>query len=154
MYTFHVEAKGKARVLAFVPLSMKLTRRIDNVAEVIALAKRHGMQVGLAVKPGTPVEAVLPYCDSVDMVLIMTVEPGFGGQKFMAHMLPKVKRLRELCPNLNIQVDGGLALGTVEAAAEAGANVIVAGTSIFAAESSKDMIEKLRHIVASGIRKC
>ena len=112
------------------------------------------MQVGLAVKPGTPVEAVLPFCDSVDMVLIMTVEPGFGGQKFMAHMLPKVKRLRELRPNLNIQVDGGLALGTVEAAAEAGANVIVAGTSIFAADSSKDMIEKLRHIVAAAIEKC
>lgn len=81
------------------------------------------------------------------MVLIMTVYPGFGGQKFMASELPKVQALRERYPNLNIEVDGGLGLGTIDQAAEAGANVIVAGSAVFGAENPADVIEKLRETV-------
>jgi ribulose-phosphate 3-epimerase len=81
------------------------------------------------------------------MVLIMTVYPGFGGQKFMASELPKVSALRERYPDLNIEVDGGLGLGTIDQAAEAGANVIVAGSAVFGAQDPGDVIAKLREAV-------
>lgn len=81
------------------------------------------------------------------MVLIMTVHPGFGGQKFMASELPKVKALRERYPSLNIEVDGGLSEGTIDQAAEAGANVIVAGSAVFGANDPADVISKLREAV-------
>lgn len=81
------------------------------------------------------------------MVLVMTVHPGFGGQKFMASELPKVRALRERYPNLNIEVDGGLGVGTVDQAAEAGANVIVAGSAVFGAQNPGDVIQKLREAV-------
>lgn len=77
----------------------------------------------------------------------MTVHPGFGGQKFMASELPKVQALRERYPNLNIEVDGGLGLGTIDQAADAGANVIVAGSAIFGAADPGDVIAKLRDAV-------
>ena len=78
------------------------------------------------------------------MVLVMTVEPGFGGQKFMASELSKVKALRDKYPNLNIEVDGGLSEGTIDQAADAGANVIVAGSAVFGAKDPAAVIEKLR----------
>lgn len=81
------------------------------------------------------------------MVLVMTVEPGFGGQKFMASELPKVEALRSRYPNLNIEVDGGLGLGTIDQAAEAGANVIVAGSAVFGAKDPSDVIKVLRERV-------
>lgn len=77
----------------------------------------------------------------------MTVYPGFGGQKFMPSELPKVQALREKYPNLNIEVDGGLGLGTIDQAAEAGANVIVAGSAVFGAENPADVISKMRETV-------
>ena len=72
--------------------------------------------MGIGLKPGTAVEEVLPYVELVDMVLIMTVEPGFGGQKFMADMMPKVSSLRSRYPALDIEVDGGVSLDTIETA--------------------------------------
>jgi ribulose-phosphate 3-epimerase len=78
------------------------------------------MKVGVALKPGTPVEAVLPYCNKVDMVLVMTVEPGFGGQSFMPDMMPKVQAIRSRYPTLIVEVDGGLGEKTIDTAAEAG----------------------------------
>ena len=75
-------------------------------------------QVGIGIKPGTPVEEVLPYVELVDMVLVMTVEPGFGGQKFMSNMMPKVATLRTQYPGLDIEVDGGLSLETIEEASK------------------------------------
>ena len=81
------------------------------------------------------------------MVLVMTVHPGFGGQKFMASELPKVASLRERYPDLQIEVDGGLSEKTVDEAAEAGANVIVAGSAVFGAESPGDVIRALRESV-------
>ena len=89
------------------------------------------MKVGLALKPGTGVDSVAPYVALVDMVLVMTVEPGFGGQSFMPNMMPKVLNLRTQHENLDIQVDGGLSPSTVDAAAAAGANLIVAGSAVF-----------------------
>lgn len=78
------------------------------------------------------------------MVLVMSVEPGFGGQKFQPDCMKKVKALREKYPDLDIEVDGGLSLSTIDVAAEAGANVIVAGTAVFEASDPKDVIAKLR----------
>jgi ribulose-phosphate 3-epimerase len=103
----------------------------DNVAGVVRQIKEAGMKVGLAVKPKTDVSVVEEYIDEVDMILVMTVEPGFGGQKFMADMMPKVEHLRRKYRTLNIEVDGGLGDATIEAAARAGANWIVAGSSVF-----------------------
>ena len=81
------------------------------------------------------------------MVLIMTVHPGFGGQKFMSSELPKVKALRDRYPELHIEVDGGLSEKTVDQAADAGANVIVAGSAVFGAKSPADVIQALRNSV-------
>jgi len=81
------------------------------------------------------------------MALIMTVEPGFGGQKFMPEMMPKVEALRKRYPELNIEVDGGLAENTIDTAAEAGANVIVAGSAVFGAKDPTEVIAKLREAV-------
>lgn len=81
------------------------------------------------------------------MVLVMTVEPGFGGQKFMPDMMPKVKALRERYPEMNIEVDGGLSEKTIDVAADAGANVIVAGSAVFGAEDPSQVIKALREAV-------
>lgn len=81
------------------------------------------------------------------MVLVMTVEPGFGGQKFMASELPKVEALRKRYPDLNIEVDGGLGPGTIDQAADAGANVIVAGSAVFGAKDPAEVIKLLREAV-------
>lgn len=133
-YTFHYESTSK-------PL------------ELIKLIKENGMKAACAIKPGTPVDVLFELAPLLDMALVMTVEPGFGGQKFMANMMPKVEELRSKFPNLNIQVDGGLGKGTVEIAAEAGANVIVAGTSVFKAEDPAKMIEYLRNEVDENLVK-
>lgn len=96
---------------------------------------------GPCASPGTNVPR------TAQMVLVMTVHPGFGGQKFMASELPKVRELRARYPNLNIEVDGGLGLGTIDQAADAGANVIVAGSAVFGADNPGDVIDKLREAV-------
>jgi len=83
----------------------------------------------------------------MQMVLIMTVEPGFGGQSFMAEMMPKVEALRKKYPDLQIEVDGGLSEKTIDQAAEAGANVIVAGSAVFGAKDPAEVIKKLREAV-------
>lgn len=115
--------------------------------------KENGMDVGIALKPSTKVDLVFPYIKFVDMVLIMTVEPGFGGQSFMQEMMPKVKILREMYPDLNIQVDGGLAPNTIDFASKAGANVIVAGSSIYASSDPAKVISQLRESVLFHLQK-
>lgn len=104
------------------------------------------MRVGLALRPRTPVAAARALLDakSIDLLLIMTVEPGFGGQTFMEDVMPKVRLARTLYPDLHIQVDGGIAPHTVAAAAIAGANVFVAGSAVFGAEDPKSVIDCLR----------
>ena len=126
MLTFHIEAAQQPRELA---------------QAIRAL----GVRPAVAISPDTAVEAVFPVLDLVDMVLVMTVYPGFGGQSFLERCLSKVRTLRNKAgEKLWIEVDGGLTLETVRAAAAAGANVIVAGTAIFKAPDQPATIKELR----------
>ena len=124
-------------------LSFHLESKSDP-AETIGKILRLGAKPALAIKPETPAEAVLPYLDRLYMVLVMTVEPGFGGQKFMADMLPKVRFLKEKRPDVLVEVDGGLNTRTVREAARAGADVCVAGTAVFGAPDAGSVIRRLK----------
>ena len=120
----------------------------SNADETIELIKAKGIIPAISVKPKTPAEAVFPYLDKVGMVLVMTVEPGFGGQSFMADMMPKVAAIRAECDrrgiDMDIQVDGGIDLNTAPVAAKAGANVLVAGSSVFGSSDPMAMVSKLK----------
>ena len=124
----------------------------SDTEKTIDLIRESGKIAALAVKPGTEIEAVYPYLEKLGMVLVMTVEPGFGGQSFMADMMEKIVKLREECKRRNleidIQVDGGISLSTVETVAKAGANVLVAGSAIFGSEDPKETITLLREKAA------
>lgn len=120
-----------------------------NIAEVLKDIKRRGKKAALALKPNTPIEAVYPYIHLCDMVLVMTVEPGYGGQAFIPATLKKIEALRKTADNLglkelDIQVDGGISERTAELAKKAGANVLVAGTNMFKAENMKAFNEELK----------
>ncbi len=120
----------------------------SDVEATIAAIRAAGAKPALAIKPKTPAEAVFPYLNAVDMVLVMTVEPGFGGQSFMYDCMPKVRAVREEANrrgkmDLLIQVDGGINEDTVVDAAAAGANVIVSGSTIFKAPDAEQMIHSL-----------
>eukprot|EP00732_Lithocolla_globosa_P005664 Lithocolla_globosa_v1_NODE_6008_length_1150_cov_22.538813.p1 type:complete len:266 gc:universal NODE_6008_length_1150_cov_22.538813:241-1038(+) len=124
----------------------------ENPNALIKQIRAVGMKVGVALKPKTPVECVLSLVEAVDMVLIMTVEPGFGGQSFMEDMMPKVSSLRSKYPKLDIEVDGGLGPNTIEAAAKAGANMIVAGSSVFKAQDPAEPIKLMRDSVLKYLK--
>ena len=107
----------------------------ENIREALARIRAKGKQAGLVIKPKTPAEAVLPYLDGLDLVLVMTVEPGFGGQSFMPDMLDKVRAIRgwieERGLNCALEVDGGVDANTAPLCVEAGADVLVAGSAVF-----------------------
>lgn len=131
MVTFHLEATTK-------------------VEETIKAIRDKGAKVGISIKPGTPVETLIPYLDQVDMVLIMTVEPGFGGQKYIDACTEKVREVRKMITDRNlqvdVQVDGGIGADNVDIALEAGANVIVAGSAVFKDDITanvQDMLNKM-----------
>ena len=113
---------------------------LDNERTINAINKIHSMgkKVGISIKPNTPSSQVLPYVELVDMVLVMTVEPGFGGQSFMYDTMTKVKEIREFAIknnlNLDIEVDGGINNETIKIAKNAGANIFVLGTAFFKSE--------------------
>lgn len=141
-YIFHIEACGAEG-------SPQRQAKAVEVAKAIVAA---GMKVGVAIKPGTPVSAIAPLISFVNMVLVMTVEPGFGGQSFMPNMMSKVLALRSEYPELDIEVDGGLGPSTVDFAAKAGANMIVAGSSVFKLGGDKVAIigEMRRSVECNG----
>lgn len=113
----------------------------ENNLEALRQIREAGVKAAISVKPKTPAEAVIPYLGAVDLILVMTVEPGFGGQKFMADMMPKLKTIRELiarhCPQCELEVDGGVNADTAKLCKENGANVLVAGSAYFKAEDPK-----------------
>ena len=115
-----------------------------------ALDKIHalGCKAGIVLKPKTPAEAALPYIEKCDMILLMTVEPGFGGQKFMADMMPKVKKIREYVDRMNpqclVEVDGGVDATTHTICKEHGANVLDAGSAYFKAENRAEFVKRIQ----------
>lgn len=128
--TFHVEADS-------------------DIKETIEKIKSRNIKAGLVIKPNTPAEAVFPYLKDVYMVLVMTVEPGFGGQSFMADMLPKVVAIRKEADRLGltdflIEADGGIGEQNIKLLADAGVDVCVAGTSVFKAEDPKEAINSMK----------
>lgn len=136
--TFHVEAA-------------------KNPKQIAADIQRAGARAGMAIKPNTKLEDYEELFPFLDMVLIMTVEPGFGGQSFMADQLPKVKRARELIKNLGLdiwlQVDGGVSLKTIEDCAAAGADTFVAGSAVYNANDARIAIDQLRTLATEATNK-
>ncbi|MBQ2702398.1 MAG: ribulose-phosphate 3-epimerase [Alistipes sp.] len=128
MITFHLEATEK-------------------VAECISLARKAGVKVGMSVRPATPVSALAEWLPAIDMVLVMSVEPGFGGQSFMPHSVDKIRELRAMAdktnPNLIIEVDGGISASNAALLFGAGAEVLVAGSSVFGAADPHEEIVKM-----------
>lgn len=112
---------------------------IEAIAELV---KKHGKKLAIAINPPTDVFEIDPYLDYVDMALVMTVNPGFGGQKFITDCVDKIKYIREKAPELDIQVDGGINLDNVSVVLDAGANVIVAGSSVFNANDPAKACEE------------
>ena len=124
---------------------------ISNISQTLKGIRNKGANAGLAVKPGTPIDSYLEYSDLVDMFLIMTVEPGFGGQKFMDEMMEKVRTTRKAIGSRPIwlQVDGGISLETIEIAREAGADTFVAGSAVFNSPDPAQMVKNLRHLASA-----
>ena len=122
----------------------------DKHMEIIEKIKKAGKKVGMTIKPGTSYEELLPYIKYLDLVLVMSVEPGFGGQKFMESSLNKIKAIRKYIDdnNLNceLEIDGGIKIDNVEQVLKAGADVIVVGSDIFEKEDKKDIINKYNKI--------
>lgn len=135
--TFHVEA----------------ARKPEMVAKDIRAA---GARAGVAIKPGTPIAAIESLLPMIDMILVMTVEPGFGGQAFMTDMLPKIRAARQLVDTSDvdiwIQVDGGIDIDTIEQAAASGADVFVAGSAVYRADDPALMVERLREAAENAAR--
>ena len=120
----------------------------ENIHAAIDKIHAKGKKAGVVVKPKTPAEAVLPFIEKVELILVMTVEPGFGGQSFMADMMPKVSQIRayinEKNPACELEVDGGVAPDTCRTCIEAGANVLVAGSAVYKAADIPARISELR----------
>ena len=131
-------AKAGADIICFHPECDSDTE--ETINKILSLGKK----AGLAIKPATPIDEVVKYLDKLSMVLVMTVEPGFGGQSFMESTMPKVEAIRKINPDIDIEVDGGINAETIKIAAKAGANVFVAGSAVFKSENPAETIAILR----------
>jgi ribulose-phosphate 3-epimerase len=125
----------------------------SDIGQTLKNIRAAGSRSGLGIKPGTKIDTYAGFIDDVDMFLIMTVEPGFGGQKFMHEMMPKVARTRKLIGDRPIwlQVDGGISLATIEIALEAGADTFVVGSAVFNASDPAEMVRSIRALAESHI---
>ena len=137
-------AKAGADIICFhAESNSDIEKTVNKIIEL-------GKKPALAIKPGTDIDIVLPYLDKLAMVLVMTVEPGFGGQSFMESTMPKIEALRKINPHIDIEVDGGVNAETVKIAAKAGANVFVAGSAVFKSENPAQTIARLRANAAAA----
>ena len=120
----------------------------ENTGKCLETVHRLGKRAGVVLKPGTPAQAALPFLKDCDILLVMTVEPGFGGQRFMADMMPKLRQLRQWIdaenPGCELEVDGGVDTATCRTVIENGANVLVAGSAVYKAEDIPGRIRELR----------
>jgi ribulose-phosphate 3-epimerase len=151
-----IEAPDR-EALAYVEAGAgSVTFHVEAASAPVRLARElrgHGARASMALKPATPIEPYEDLLAELDMVLLMTVEPGFGGQKFLDLVLPKIRRARDLLDRHGLeawlQVDGGVSLETIERCAEAGADVFVAGSAVFTAEDPDRMVAALRSAAQS-----
>ncbi|XP_051761486.1 ribulose-phosphate 3-epimerase isoform X3 [Ctenopharyngodon idella] len=149
-YTFHLEATTNPG---------NLIKEIRESGMKVCVKRGNNQfclrpqNVGLAIKPGTTVEELAPWAGQIDMALVMTVEPGFGGQKFMEDMMPKVSWLRSQFPSLDIEVDGGVGPDSIHRCAEAGANMIVSGSAVVSSDDPRSVIALLKNVVIEAIQK-
>ena len=122
----------------------------EDIGATIQKIKEAGLKVGMSINPETEVSVVEPWIKKVDMILLMSVHPGFGGQKFIPETLQKIRAVREMInrdnPSCNLEVDGGIHLGNVSEVLEAGVNVIVAGTAVFGGDIQHNVTEFLNHL--------
>lgn len=131
-------AKAGANIICFhTECDSDTEQTIDKILSL-------GKKAALAIKPATPIDEVVKYLDKISMVLVMTVEPGFGGQSFMESTMPKIEAIRKINPDIDIEVDGGINADTVKIAAKAGANVFVAGSAVFKSENPAETIALLK----------
>ena len=125
-----------------------------HLHRTVHLILEHGVQAGVALNPATPVEAVLPILDDLDFILVMSVNPGFGGQSFIESVLPKIRRLRaeadQRKPELSIEIDGGIKVANAALAREAGIDLFVAGSSIFGAPDVNEAVRRLKGAIGSA----
>ncbi|MCC3865828.1 ribulose-phosphate 3-epimerase [Terrisporobacter petrolearius] len=132
---------GSDLIVVHVEACRHLHRTIQNI-------KSHNVKAGVALNPGTPIETIKHVLQDVDMVLVMTVNPGFGGQSFIESMIGKIKELKQIIDeknlNVDIQVDGGIKPSNINQVVEAGANVIVAGSAIFNSENIEETVKLMR----------
>jgi ribulose-phosphate 3-epimerase len=124
----------------WITVHVEATQEMDKTLEAI---KKMGAKTGMSLRPGTPLAKILPFLDRLDLVLIMTVEPGFGGQSFMPEMMEKVRTLRPHFPGL-ISVDGGINTQTAPLTVQSGADILVAGTAVFGEKDRARAIQSLR----------
>ena len=124
---------------------------LEHNLQALQIIRQAGVRAAISVKPKTPAEAVAPYLELVDLILVMTVEPGFGGQKFMADMMPKLAAIREMIdrqnPTCELEVDGGVNLETAKTCVRNGANVLVAGAAYFKAQDQIAFADAIHHTV-------
>ena len=120
----------------------------SHLPEIINYLKKRNIKVGISLKPNTDTEVLLKYLDYIDNILIMTVEPGFGGQNFMEQMLSKIRHCRQLIAskNITLEVDGGINTVTAEKCVTAGADVLVAGSAVFKADNPAQIIKQLKYL--------
>lgn len=121
----------------------------ENILEAISIARAMGKKTGVTIKPATPAEAIRPFAELVDLVLVMTVEPGFGGQSFMYDQMDKVTEVRRILnavnPSCELEVDGGISAATAAGAKRAGANVLVAGSAVFCCADRAAAVSAIRN---------
>ena len=145
----HIAPEYAQAGCASVTIHAEATKDVSGTLRAI---RKIGARSGLALKPATQIEDYVDFIDDVDMFLIMTVEPGFGGQKFMTDMMSKVSRTRAIIGSRPIwlQVDGGVSLETIEIAADAGADTFVAGSAVFNAQDPAAMVTALRELASKS----
>jgi len=141
----YIEAGADLITVHYEAVSREVLRKI------IYRVKSSGRKIGLSIKPKTDVRVLYPYLGEIDLVLVMTVEPGFGGQKFISSMLPKIKLVKERISSCafscDIEVDGGINFETIKLACDAGANVFVVGNALFSGRSIVSNVKKMRRIL-------
>lgn len=154
-YSFHWMVENPEKYISQVPGTHMHIVHIETVKsweKIEEAAKKSGGRLGLSMNPDTPVEEVLGFKDKVSRFLVMAVIPGFDGQKYIEEVEPKITHLREVCPDIEIEVDGGITFDTAPRAVKAGASMLASASTIFRAENPGEAIRLLRNYAEGALR--